>query len=196
MTPAAFLRLAVDSVTAPQDVARLLLSLRWSREALLLSFALVVVLNALVFSATMLLAPPGDAELSLLASPMAFMFTLAGALALTIVAFTLAGRALGGTARIEDMAILMIWMQALRVLVQVAMVVVLAISSGLAALLIVATSALGIWILAHFINQAHGLDSLLRAVLVLLLGLTGTALALAFLLTLTGATTMGLNGYV
>lgn len=48
MSAAALLSLAWQTIVAPREVARLLISLRLSREVLLTGFALVVVLNALI----------------------------------------------------------------------------------------------------------------------------------------------------
>ncbi|WP_146591608.1 YIP1 family protein [Puniceibacterium confluentis] len=196
MKPGALLQLGWHSVIAPREVARLLLSLRPSHEVLLLGFALVVVLNALVFGAATLLSPSAAGTGLVMISPVIFLLTLSGALGATVLALTWTGRALGGRARIEDIALLLIWMQALRLVVQVAMLVIVPLSTGLAALLVVAASAAGVWILVHFLDEAHHFASPLRALLVLLLGVTGTALGLALFLSLIGATTMGLNGYV
>ncbi|NNU97871.1 YIP1 family protein, partial [Anoxybacillus sp. EFIL] len=52
MTLAGFLRLAVNTVTAPRDVARLLMAMNLPSQALWLGFALVIVLNTLMFSAS------------------------------------------------------------------------------------------------------------------------------------------------
>ncbi len=196
MNPDAILRLAWQSLVAPRDVARLLLSMRLGREALLLAFALVVVLNALIFGLSVQLTPPDPEIAPVMVSPMIFMLTLGGALAVTAIALTWTGRALGGSGRIEGIGLLLIWMQALRVLVQIAMLILVPLSTSLAALLVIAASAAGVWILVHFLDEAHGFGSLLRSLTVLLLGVTGVALALALFLSLIGATTMGLNGYV
>ncbi|SNR41391.1 YIP1 family protein [Puniceibacterium sediminis] len=196
MNLTAFLQLSWNSVVAPRDVARQLISLRLGQEALLLAFALVVVLNALLFGLTVLATPTSGASQSLLSSPLFFMILLGGALAITIVALTWVGRMLGGAGRIEDIAVLLIWMQALRVLVQIAMLVLLPLSMAFSAILVLAASVAGVWMLVHFIDEAHGFGNLLRALLVLILAVTGTALGLALFMSLIGATTMGLNGYV
>ncbi len=196
MTPTAFLNLAWNSLVAPRDVARLLLSMRLSHEALLLSFALVVVLNALVFGLSVLATPTLPDQALAITSPVILMVMLGGVLGVTTVGLTWMGRALGGTGRIEDVGVLLIWMQALRILVQLVMLVVMPISAGLAALVVFGATAAGVYILVHFLDEAHSFGSLRRALLVLLLGVTGAVLGIALFLSLIGATTMGLNGYV
>lgn len=195
MTPQGFLGLAAQSVTAPQEVARLLLSLRLSREALILAFALVVVLNALFFGLSLVATGTGAANFAAL-NPVIFGVTLAMSLGGTILALTWAGRGLGGTARAADMAVLVIWLQALRVLVQAAMLVLVPLSAGLAGVVAMLASAVGVWILVNFIETAHGLGSLFKALMVLLLGLIGLGLALGLLFSLLGVDLNGMAGYV
>lgn len=193
MTLEGFLRLAWQTVLAPREVARLLLSLRLGHEALLLALALVLVLNTLIFTASLQISPPDEALTPLLGNPVIFMLLMGGTLGVTAIAITWTGRALGGVARIEDIGLLLIWLQALRMLVQLAVVALALVSESLAGLLVVGAAVLGVWILVQFIDEAHGFAALGKAALVLLLGVTGLVLGLSFFLTLIGATTMGLN---
>lgn len=195
MTPQAFLSLAVQTVTAPREVARLLLSLNLSRQVLGLCFGLVVVLNALVFSVAdqLLGETPGG---GLLGVPLVF-FALQGlTLLATIMFMTWVGAMLGGDGRIDEVAVLLIWLQALRVLVQAILLVILPISAQLGALIILLTSAAGVWILINFIDEAHRFDNLFKAGLVLILGIFGMAIALSIVLATLGITPNGLTGYV
>lgn len=194
MTLDGFLKLAVQSVTNPREVAALLLSIRPGREALWTAFALVVVLNALIFSASLLMDPAGIP--AFLSSPVVFLLMQAGALAASIVALTWTGRLFGGKARIEEIALLMIWMQGLRVLVQAAMLLVVPISLSLAGLLTMAATALGVWIAVNFLDEAHELGGPLRALAVLVLGMFAMAFVVSLLLTLAGVTPEGMTDYV
>ena len=196
MTFAGLLSLAWQTVYAPRDVARLLLSLRLGREALLLAFGAVVVLNTLLFGISAQVNPPDDLLRPILGQPVIFLLTLAGTLGVTAIALTWTGRALGGTGRIEDVGLLLIWLQALRLLVQVALVGIVPLAPGLAGVVVVAAAMLGVWILVQFLDEAHGFGSPVKAALVLLAGMTGMAIGLMFFLTLIGATTMGLNSNV
>ncbi len=185
MTMQGFLSLALQSVTAPREVARLLLSLRLGQEALLTAFALVVVLNALAFSTSLLIAPV-QGPVSLLSNPAIFLMTQAGALLASIVAFTYCGRAMGGTGTANGVAVLLIWLQMLRVLVQTVLLVVLPLAPVLAGVVMFTASALGVWILVHFMDEAHGFGSLFKSALLLVFGVVGIALVLTLLLTLAG----------
>ncbi|MCR9157118.1 MAG: YIP1 family protein [Rhodobacteraceae bacterium] len=196
MTLAGFLRLAVNTVSAPRDVARLLLAMNLPTQALWLAFALVIVLNTLMFSASLMLVPADDMFGPVLANPTVFGAMLAVSVAALIVAVTLCGRPLGGRAGYAQMAILVIWMQALRVLLQGLVAVVGPLSLFLSGILISAGSVLGIWIFVNFIDVAHETNSLLRAGLVLLLAVVGMMLGLSMIFSLLGVSTGGIPGYV
>ncbi len=194
MTLEGFLKLALQSVTNPREVAALLLSIRPSREAIWTGFALVVVLNGLIFSTSLLLAP--GAAPAFMANPVSFIMLQAATLAGTILAFTGVGRLLGGRARLEEMALLMIWMQGLRILVQAALLVIAPISALLAGVLTMGATAVGVWIAVNFIDEAHELNGLLRALAVLILGVLAMAFGLSILLTMVGITPEGMTDYV
>ncbi len=196
MTLEGFLRLAAQSVTAPRDVARLLLSLRLGQEALLTAFALVVVLNALMLGLSGLAVPADPALPGFLTQPALFLGVQALALAGTIAAVTGLGRVFGAEADPARVAVVLIWLQALRVLVQALLLLVLPLSAGLASLIQVAGSILGVWIVVHFIDEALALDSLFKAAAVLILGVLAMAFGLSILLSLMGVSPEGMNNYV
>ena len=194
MTFEGFLKLALQSVTNPREVAALLLSIRPSREAIGTAFALVVVVNTLIFSASVVLSP-GPVP-AFMANPISFLVLQSATLAGTILAFTYVGRLFGGRARLEEMALLMVWMQGLRVLVQGALLVILPASALLAGLVTMVASGIGVWIVVNFIDEAHELGGLLRALAVLVLGVLAMAFGLSLLLTLVGVSPEGMTDYV
>ncbi|MDA7426000.1 YIP1 family protein [Thalassococcus lentus] len=194
MTFAGFLGLALQTIKAPRDVARLLLSARLSSEALWTAFALVVVLNTLVFSATIALMPQDG--FGLLGNPVAFMVVQAAALAGAVIAIASIGRAMGGKADLAQVAVLLIWLQSLRVLAQAALMIIGIASQPLAAGLALGVSVLGIWLSMNFIDEAHELGSLFKSAGVLILALMALAVGLSLLLSLLGVVPQGMNGYV
>lgn len=195
MTLNGFLSLAAQTVTAPREVARLLLSLRLSSEALLTAFALVVVLNALVFSVTLLVVP-SQGDLGLLGDPVVFMAMQAATLGGVIAALYWVGSNLGGQATMGSIAILLIWLQALRVLVQSAFIFVLPLSDMLSGAIMLGASAIGVWIMLNFVDEAHGFSSLGKSAIVLILSLLAMAVGLSMLLALIGVTPNGMNANV
>ena len=191
MTLSWVLQTAFETISAPGTVARQLRDMRLGRHALLMSFALVAVLNTLVFSASVLTLPQDDMTRQVFGSPLVFMAIFMGTLAVTTVALTWVGRMLGGTADLFQMATLTIWMQVLRFLAQVGLAVLSWISVALASFAVVAVSVLGLWILLNFVNVAHGFGSLVRSAVVLIGSVFGMAMVLTVLLTLAGVGTTG-----
>ncbi|MHA6344183.1 YIP1 family protein [Roseivivax sp. CAU 1761] len=196
MSAQGFFALAWQSVVAPREVARFLLSIHPGREALILLFALILVVQTGLVVTAALISPPDPVLAPFMAQPPVFLAGYGGLLVALILALTWSGRALGGRGRFEEMALLVIWVQALRLLVQGLGLALGLAAPVLAGLLALAASAAAIWILVNFLAEAHGLAAG-RAAFALLLALTGLALGLSFFLTLFGATTtMGLNAHV
>lgn len=196
MTFEGFFRLALNTVVAPRDVARLLLAMKLPSHALWLAFALVIVLNTLMFSASLMLVPANDLFGAVLVNPTVFGAMLAVSVGALIVAVTLCGRPMGGRAGVPQIAILVIWLQALRVVMQAVVAVVGPFSLFLSGVLISAASVLEIWIFVNFIDVAHEMGSLLRAGLVLLLAVVGMMLGLSLIFSLLGVQTGGIPRYV
>lgn len=190
MTLQGFLSLAMQSVVAPRDVARLLMSIRMGREALLTAFALVITLNALMLAGSQVLMPtPLPAFLS---SPLVFGAIHGVMLGGLIGALTLMGWVFDGRGTFETVAVLLIWMQALRVILQAFMVLILPLSPGLGGLILTAASVIGLWMLLCFVDEAHELGNLWKSAAVLILGFVGLAFTLSLLLSLAGVTPEGM----
>jgi hypothetical protein len=191
-----FFRLALNTVTAPRDVARLLLATQLPNQVLWLAFSLVIVLNTLMFSLSLYTTPGNDLVGPILVSPVVFGAMLAASVAALVVAVTLCGRPFGGRATFQQIGILVIWLQALRVVLQGVVVLLGPVSLFLSGLLISAASVLGIWIFVNFIDVAHEVGSLLKAGMILLLAVFGMMLGLSVIFSLLGVQAGGLTGYV
>lgn len=179
--------LVVTSVRDPATAARSLMDMHLPREALWTALVLVAVLNTLLYGISNLLVPgPSPLPAGLEAPGLYFAF-VAGGLVLTIYAIFWTGRALGGQGQIGDVMVVIIWLQTLRVAVQVAALVLILISPLLSALLIFAAALLGVYILVHFVNQAHALGSLGKSAGVLIASVLAMVLALSLILSLVGA---------
>ncbi|MBN8186286.1 MAG: YIP1 family protein [Salipiger thiooxidans] len=184
MTPAGFLRLALQTVAAPREVARLLLAMRLSREAILTALALAVVLNGLVAGISFALVPAEALPAQL--GPVFVAGILALELAVTIVLLGVVGRALGGTGRDIEIALLLAWFHVLRALAQLVVLLAGLLSSALGSLLLVAALMAGVWILINFLEVAHGFSDLWKALLLLVIVTIALAFAMVLLLVLAG----------
>ncbi|MCL3883503.1 YIP1 family protein [Marivita sp. GX14005] len=196
MTVDGFFRLAMNTVTAPRDVARLLLSLNLPHQALWLAFSLVIVLNTLMFSLSVMVMPASDMVAPVLGSPIVFGAMLAVSVAALIFMVTVSGRVMDGAAGFAQIAVLVIWLQALRVLVQGVVVLLGPVSGTLSGIVVLAASLLGVWIFVNFIAVAHETGGLLKAGFILLLAVAGMMLALSLIFSLLGVPAGGLSGYV
>jgi hypothetical protein len=196
MTGEAFWSLVRQTLLEPRDAARRILVAGLPAREGWLALGLMAVLNTLVYSLSVRLGPSADPEMSgmmgpALAAPLIFALALFAALALTAVAFTQAGRALGGTATMSGMLALIAWMQALRLMVQVVLVVLALAAPALAGIVVIVAAVWGLYILLAFMAEAHGFDSLWRAAGALIIAFAGIVFGLSLLFSLLGVRVAG-----
>lgn len=196
MTSAAIGRLALETIRAPRSAAAQLIGLGLPRELLWTALALVVILNALIFTLTNMVSPPPAEMPMVVMAPLPFALLLGAALVASIFALFWVGRGLGGQARLDDLMVLLIWLQSLRVALQLALLVLMPVVPALASLIVLAASILGIWILVNFVDVAQGFDSLLKSLGVLILSTLGMAIALSLVLSLFGGAILGIPSNV
>lgn len=193
MTSPDLRQLAVTSVADPAAAARSLMALALPRAALWTALLLVAVLNTILFGLSHILVPaPEPVQMAgLFSSPIAYFVLVSGGLVLTIYAIFWTGRLLGGSGALEDVMVLIIWLQGLRVLVQAAALVLLLVLPMLSMLLIFAAALIGLYILLHFVDQAHRLNSLGRSAGVLIASVVAIVVGLSLLLSLIGGPMIG-----
>lgn len=198
MTGEDFRYLAVLSVRDPAQAARgVLAAAPFPTRFLWGALALMAVLNALLFGVTMVLTPPpAGAPTIFLPSPIGYLVIVGLGLIGMVLSVFQVGRWLGGTATLTEVLTLITWLQVLRLIVQVAAVVLSIASSLLALMLSVAASVLGLWIALHFINEAHRLGSLGRAAVVMVAAGIATLFLVSVLITLIAAPFIGIPNNV
>lgn len=196
MTALDLRQLAILSIKDPAAAARLLTSIPVPREALWTGLALVAVLNALLFALSNVLVPTPTPMPGMLAVPLVYCALVAGGLVLTIYALFWIGRAMGGQGTLDEMMVVIIWLQALRIVAQIAVLLLLVTIPSLSVLLVFAVSLYGLYMLLHFINQAHQLDSMGRSAAVLIAALLAIVLGLSLLISLFGGSIIGASPYV
>ena len=183
--------LAVQSVRDPAGAAQVLLGIGLPRQVLWMALVLMAALQSVVFALSDL-AVGGPTPMPLLfGSPLRFFAMAVVTLVLTVYAIQWVGRALGGEGALEDVMVVIVWLQGLRVVVQ-ALVLVLSLTVPVLAMLtVLVASVLGIYIILHFINAAHRLDSLGKAFVVLIAALLAMVLGLSVLLSIIGVSLVG-----
>lgn len=199
MTPAFFIELGRLTLFAPRRAAAYLLGLRLTQQWLWMALVLMIVLNAIAYSLSLYLSPPAPQTDAMpfvppaFQSPVLFALFLGGGLVVTVLAFTWVGRAMGGKARVADVLVLVTWMQLLRLVVQVLMLVLMLALPGIAALLVIVASVWGLVILVGFLDVAHGFESIGKTVVMLILSTLAMVLVLSLILGVVGVTVIGGN---
>ena len=191
-----FTKLALETVTAPQTVIDWLQSLQLSREVLWHAIGLIIVLNALLFGLTNIVAPPVEGLPLLFTSPLLFGTLTGTGFLLTVYAVFFIGRGFGGGGSLETVMVSLVWLQGLRLMVQVGLSLVMLISPTLSALLAFGASLLGCWILVNFINRFHGFDNIFTALIVMVVVGLVVVLGLVGLLSVIGPENLGVSTYV
>ncbi|MEO0379419.1 MAG: Yip1 family protein [Pseudomonadota bacterium] len=193
-------QLALDTLRDPKETAAQIMGWNLDRGTLYVALFAVAALNVLLASTPIVLSSGGiDAAaraampiLGVLERPIMFFVIVAGTLVVMIHALFWAGRAMGGTGEMTDVMVLIIWLQALRAVAQVGILVVGFIAPILASLVALALQLVAFWLFLHFISAAMRFDSLLRALGLLIAVATALFLGMMLLLTLTGFSAGGL----
>lgn len=185
--------LAVLSVTHPQEAAAQIIGLRLPRSELYIALVAVSALTALLASASAMIGPPVSPEqmaqmpvLALFERPLALFVLLAGGLIVMVHAIYWTGSAMGGGGDLGDLIALFSWLQALRVVAQMGVLVLSFAVPGIAALVALLVSILAFWLTLNFISAALRINSLLKAFGILMAVVAGLLVGLMFLITLLG----------
>lgn len=200
MGPDMNMNFAVDlfgqTLREPRAAAGRILGLDLPREWLWMALVLMGVLNGIVYSLFLQVGPPPDpATMPLiptaLRSPALFTIFLLGALALTVMALTWGGQALGGRAQVTQVLALITWLQVLRLAVQLALLLLMVTLPVAGLALVVAASIWGLVILVAFVDYAHGFENKFKAVVVIILSFLGMLIGLSAILGVLATLFMG-----
>lgn len=185
--------LALLTVKDPAEAARQLMGLGLPRDVLWLALAVISLLNTLLLFGPAVLLQLQVLLPGALAQPIAYALLVSVGLAVMIFAIHWIGAKMGGAGSLDDVAVVLIWMQALRVGVQVVSLILQFLFPLFTIVLAVVVGFYSIYILLHFIDQAHRLGSLGRAAGVLIASVLALALALTLLLTMIGGPMGGMT---
>ena len=173
----------------PAGTARWLLGYDFGRGTLAAMVTLVTILSVLLLELNVLLSPP-EAEILRL-TPFTLCVILGASLMMMVFAIQLTGQMLGGHGRFGSALLLIVWWQAMALVIQVAQTVAMLILPPVAGLLTLAGLVWLVFALLHLVNVLHGFDSLPKALATVAIGLVGISFGLALLLTMVGVTLQG-----
>ena len=185
-----------ESLRTPALAARRLIAMGLPRDILYQALLAVAAANAFLASLPNLISTSPVPTPAIFNSPLALFALVAGGLVISVHIFYWAGRAMGGRAGMTDVMSVFIWLQALRAMAQVLILIVGLAAPGLAALLAVVAMGYGLYILVHFLNEANRFESVGRTVGLLIAVMAGLVLGLMLLITLIGATNLGIPNNV
>ena len=148
-----------DTIRAPQEAAQAILALNLPRNVLWLGLALVITLSTLLASAVLLMVPMPEAGAGV---PMPVVMGLVQAVFLVLVSLGIAviGARFGGKGDFDGALALMVWLQAVFLVVQAFQITAIAIGlSVLADIVSLASIPLFFWLMAQFVTVLHGFSS-------------------------------------
>lgn len=169
-----------DTIRAPQEAAQAFLALNLPRNVLWLGLALVITLSTLLASAVLLMVPMPEAGAGV---PMPVVMGIVQAVFLVLVSLGIAviGARFGGKGDFDGALALMVWLQAVFLVVQAFQIVAIAIGlSVLADIVSLASIPLFFWLMAQFVTVLHGFSSVWKTFWAIIMFL----IAFAFLLSL------------
>ncbi len=169
-----------DTIRAPQEAAQAVLALNLPRNVLWLGLALVITLSTLLASAVLLMVPMPEAGAGV---PMPVVMGIVQAVFLVLVSLGIAviGARFGGKGDFDGALALMVWLQAVFLVVQAFQIAAIAIGlSVLADIVSLASIPLFFWLMAQFVTVLHGFSSIWKTFWAIIMFL----IAFAFLLSL------------
>lgn len=188
--------LAVLTLRDPQAAAQIVLGWKLPREALWTAIFLVGVIVTILFSLGNIVMPLPAPLQSLGTSPFIYLVIAVGGFVATVLAVFWTGRMMGGRGELYDFMTLLLWLQVLRTAAQALILASLFLVPVLGGFLSLFVFVATLWIFINFISVGLQLDSLWRAVFVLIVGAVAFMIGLSFLLSLIGVSAVGVPSNV
>lgn len=190
MTSENLVDLARLTLRDPASAGKRIISMNLGRDVLWTGLALVAAANTMILSVSAMILPPSGLP-AFFNSPLAMFVILAGVLVVTVHGIYWTGQALGGQGDLGDVLALLVWLQVLRVGVQLLVTLLIFAAPTLSMVVSLIAAVWALWILLHFIAVAFGFASLGKAAGVLLVATIGLVLGLGLLMSLIGLSIMG-----
>lgn len=185
--------LVIDSLVRPRAAARRLLGFEigWSQLAQI-AVAITCIGMVLGYAAMELSGAPVDAlSAAVLRRPLIGAATQLGVMALIIVLTVRIGRAFGGSGGPWGATLLVVWLNAITLLVQVLQLVLLVLAPPLAGVLAIALLFWLLWAYANFAAELHGFASPVMVLGVTVLSVVALMLGMMLLAAILGLSPTG-----
>ncbi|WP_299675503.1 YIP1 family protein [uncultured Roseobacter sp.] len=189
-------QLALETLRNPKGAAAEIMSWQIPRSVLWMAAALIAILSTFMSTLSNMVIPVPAPLTGMVSNPFTLFMIIAGGFIITVHALFWAGRAFGGSEDMSDLLALLVWMQTLRVVAQVAIILSVLLLPVLASFLVLFVAAATLWVFLNFISVGLQLNSLMRAFFVLIAGAVAMSLGLSFILSMIGVGAMGVPSNV
>lgn len=187
-----FLRLFGTTVKDPAGVARQITALRWPHEIGWMGLVATSAVSVFLIHSFLMLFGVSELDGVRMASPLADGMINFASSVITIFIIYYAGRAFGGIGTFGATLLIMTWFNAVAMVLMVAVFISALIVPGLSAFILLGAVGLTFYILAHFLNELHGFNSLLKAIGLFIMSVCGILLGMALIVGLiSGGAAMG-----
>lgn len=178
------IELARFTVQRPREGARMVMRADLPMNARWVGLAITAIVSAVLAHLSISLLPPAEqaqmAEMVL--SPIGSAVLQASLMVVSVFLVHGLGRFLGGQGNFADALILMVWLQFILLLLQVAQIVIQVVVPPLSDFVGVASVFLFLWLLSNFVAELHGFRSVLKVFFGIVAVLVAMAFVLAFLM--------------
>jgi len=186
MTASQLISLFAQTLRNPREAGHFILNLQLPVQALWIGLSLVSVMTSLVFSGLMRVGPlPQDQFGEIIAgspaysAPLVFALMQWGRSIATVFVFFWVGRIMGGRGPLEDVLAVLTWLQAVTFVIMVGLLVGGLVLPFLTSLMILAAFVWWVWAVTSLLDVAHGFESMVKSVGVLILSLLGVTIGLS-----------------
>lgn len=172
------------SLQRPKQGMRVVLGWQLSLQESALALLLTAVVSATLISLVIGPMPPEMDKVTaeLLASPFSLAFVQAVGLAMMALCLHLMGRMAGGRGTLPQAVMVMAWLEVILILISVLQTVTLLVLPPLGLLLVVGGMILSLWLIANFVAELHGFDSLFLTLLGVAAAFVAAIFAMIFLM--------------
>jgi hypothetical protein len=157
-----WLQMISDTITNPRETARHLIAMNPSLAVRWQAFALLTILS-IVLPTTAFWLAGGDSRAAVMVSdPIMLTAVQFGFNIVTVLLMQGVGQWAGGKGQFADALLLMVWLQAMLLVLQTAQCVVIIVVPVMLLPIMAVGIVLLFWLLSHFVAELHGFESALR----------------------------------
>lgn len=198
MTFGLFKALFRQTLTNPRGAGAAVIALDLPVQGLWIALMLVSVLLSLLVSALFHIAPLPPDEVGAMIrmspahqAPLLFALINWGQAVISVFVLHWIGQVFGGKGRLADMLAVMIWLQAVTIVLAVVLFLAGLILPLIAALMMLVAFVWGIWATISLVDAANRFDNLLKATGVCLAALVAFSVGMAIISAVIGGLAMG-----